>query len=47
MTDNGSNLKADHDFPNPGYLLVSSEYLLLTPKEISGDKKSENEEEFM
>ena len=39
MTDNGSNLKADHDFPNPGYLLVSSEYLLLTPKRLVGTKK--------
>ena len=45
MTDDGPNLN-DHDFPNPGYLLVPSGYLLLTPKEISEDKKSEDEEEF-
>ena len=38
MTNNGSNLN-DHDFSNPGYLLVPSGYLLLMPKEISEDKK--------
>ena len=46
MTDDRPNFN-DHDFPNPGYLLVPSEYLLLMPKEISEDKKSEDEEEFM
>ena len=46
MTDDRPNFN-DHDFPNPGYLLVLSEYLLLMPKEISEDKKSDDEEEFM
>ena len=44
MTDDGPNL---NDFLNPGYLLVPSKYLLLMPKEIGEDKKSEDEEEFM
>ena len=46
LTDDEPNLN-DHDFPNPSYLLVPSGYFLLTPKEISEDKKSEDEEEFM
>ena len=38
MIDDGPNLN-DHDFLNPGYLFVPSKQLLLTPKEISEDKK--------
>ena len=44
MTNDGPDL---NDFPNPGYLLVPSKYLLLMPKEIGEDKKSVDEEEFM
>ena len=46
MNDDGPNLN-DHDFSNPGYLLVPSGYRLLMPKEISEVKRSEDEEEFM
>ena len=46
MTVDEPNLN-DHDFPNPDYQLLPSRYLLLTPKEISEEKKSEDEEEFM